>query len=126
MLDINSQEDYLMESLKNFKPPEGQMSDKSYISALEQTEPMGSLRDADAKVLAGVKMRDMVGDKSDRQELMQLENTNFVLDEEFRRTQQSHFDRQSEMLEKSVKEIIRHQNSFQTKTEVSDAGPVLG
>lgn len=89
MLDIDSGEDYLMESLKNFKPPEEKSMDKSKISALEQiiSDKKATLNQKDKEVVAGVKIINMVDGNQDYDELMQLENTNFILDEvRFRKT----------------------------------------
>ena len=61
-------------------------------------------------MVAGVKMRDMVGDHpDDYNELMQLDNTNFVLDEgRFRNTQQSAFTKKSSLLDSGGKRDIAH------------------
>ena len=49
------------------------------LSVLEQAAS-DQKPSADTEVLAGVKMRNMVEDKADFKELMQLENENFALD----------------------------------------------
>lgn len=89
MLDINSNEDFLMESLKDFKPPVEQSLDKTHISALEKiipSEKKSSIRAADAKVVAGVQMKNMMDNEQDLQEIMQLENPNYLMEEQFRKT----------------------------------------
>lgn len=62
MLDINSNEDYLMESLQNFKPPVDKSLDRS-ISVF------GDKKEAPShdphRVIAGVKMKNMVEDHVD-------------------------------------------------------------
>ena len=72
-------------------------------------------------------MKDMVEDQNDFKELLSLENPNFVLDEQFRKTQGSNFTKHSDILAQEQKERLRQQNSFQTKTEVSETpNPVIG
>ena len=124
MLDINSSEDFLMESLKNFRPPPEKSLNQSQLSALDQivaSEHKSSLKPGDAQVVAGVQMKNMMDNEEDLKEIMQLENPNFLIEQNFRRTQQSAAEQLEEMLENSQKETIRRQNSFQTKTDLSEA-----
>jgi len=94
------------------------------MSALEKiitSEHRSSLKPSDAQVVAGVQMKNMMDNEEDLQEIMQLENPNFLIEQHFRRTQQSAAEQLEEMLENSQKETIRRQNSFQTKTDLSEA-----
>lgn len=70
MFEIDSNENYLMESLKNFKPPEEHSLDQSYISALEQMVSdnkggQGSLNQRDAQAVGGVKLNMMFDNERD-------------------------------------------------------------
>lgn len=68
-------------------------------------------------------MNDMVENTvEDREELLELENSNFLLDEQkFRRTQGSNMnDKMSDILDRSARETIKHQSSFHTKTDLSE------
>jgi len=61
MLDIDVDEDFLMDSLKNFKPPEdNSFHNKSQLTALDG---LGLTRQTE--VLAGVKLRNMVDEGRD-------------------------------------------------------------
>ena len=88
LLDIDTSEDYLMEALKNFKPPVEPSMDKSQISALENQNLFGAGKNIDQpsgteskdiSVIAGLKMNKMVeaDDSKDIKELRELNNSNF-------------------------------------------------
>ena len=87
MLDINSSEDYLMESLKNFMPPQESSMDKSHISALEKLTPFLGKRmqiptpQQNTTVVAGQQLKNMIDGEEDLQEIMKLENPDFSEDE---------------------------------------------
>ena len=79
MMDINSSEDFLMDSLKNFKPPVEKSMDKSRLSVLENNIGFDS-NAAAARVVAGVKLKNMVEDnQTDIEEIRQLQDPNFML-----------------------------------------------
>ena len=68
-----------MDSLKNFKPPHEKTMDKSAISALENNLGLDGAQ-ATARVIAGVKMRNMVEDyQEDIDEIRQLQDPNFMI-----------------------------------------------
>lgn len=74
MFDINSSEDYLMESLHNFKPPVEKSVDRSISVFGDKKEAVGP------EVIAGVKMRNMVEDHPDDiNEIKELQDPNFQL-----------------------------------------------
>ena len=67
ILDIATDDDILMDSLKNFKPPADNFMDKSASTFLEKKKE-------DETVIAGVKMKNMVDNyDTDFDEIRQLE-----------------------------------------------------
>lgn len=71
ILEIESNEDYLMDSLKNFNPPAEQtMLDMSGVYKSQ----VGTAR----VVIAGVKMRNMID--NDEQDIEEINQVNFLLD----------------------------------------------
>lgn len=65
MMDIASNEDFLMDSLRDFKPPDDkQLLNKSGMTAVLENN-LGPIRDVEKDIVGGLKMKDMVDDNQD-------------------------------------------------------------
>ena len=74
MFDIASDENYLMESLQNFKPPEQSVTDKSMsvFGDRQETKSTATV----PKVIAGVKIQNMVENNADDlEEIREMQQT---------------------------------------------------